>query len=114
MAGIGFGAQGSTYKTGAGNGLGPKTQIVTLTVSGGISQANLDSAIQALTMGGTYSGVANDAFTVAGISAFTAASTETVYVALQGTGTFTGDSSNALGVTSMVSALVATFNQNPA
>lgn len=102
------------YATKAGNGLGPKTTIVSLTVSGGISQANLDDAVRAITMGGTYSGVANDAYVVAGVSAFTAASTETVYLALQGTGTFAADSSNALGVTNMVSAVVTTFDQNPA
>jgi hypothetical protein len=104
----------ANYDVKAGNGLGPKTTIVSLVVSGGISQAVLNEAIRLIQLGGVFSGVTNDAFTVAGVSAFTAGSTETVYVALQGTGTFTGDGSNALGITSLVTAVVATFDQNPA
>jgi hypothetical protein len=102
------------YAVKAGNGLGPKTTIVSLTISGGISQANLNEAVRLIQLGGTHGGVANDAYTVAGVSAFTAASTETVYLALQGTGTFTADGSDALGITGLVTAVVTTFDQNPA
>ena len=106
MAGIGF---GTNYDAKAGNGLGPKTSIVALTVTatGAISQAQLDAFAQAVTI--QQDGLPT--FTIAGISAFTAGSTETVYLALQGTGTFTTDTSNAYGATGMTATLVTTFDQ---
>ena len=115
-AGIGFGGQGSTYVTKAGNGLGPKTLIVSMSKTN-ITQAELNSIVQALgNAGGDGSGTDTggpDAFVVAGISAFTAGVTDVVYLALKGTGTFT-EGSDFGGVTGVTSAIVATFDQNPA
>ena len=123
-AGIGFGgAYTGQYTTKSGNGLGPKTQIVALTktAGGALSQANLDDFVRAVTtqggnpVGSPLSGVAGlNAFTVAAISAFTAGTTETVYLALQGTGTFVTDATDVYGVTGLTGTLVATFDQNPA
>ena len=64
--------------------------------------------------GGTYSGVDNDAFTVAGVgtadgSAFESGTTDVVFIALQGTGTITADASNALGVTGSALTIEAVF-----
>jgi hypothetical protein len=107
MAGIGFGAQGSTYKTGAGNGLGPKTRIISLSKTN-ITQAELNSIVQALGQGGV-SGT-NDAVTVAGIGAFEAGVTDVAYVAVQGTGTLTA-AADYRGVTGVTMAVVTTFDQ---
>ena len=105
------------YKVTAGQGLGPKTQIVALTVTAGgaLSQANLDAFVRAVTMqGGAGATAGENAYTVAAISAFTPGTTETVYLALQGTGTFTTDTSNVYGVTGLTGTLVTTFDQTPA
>ena len=63
----------------AGNGLGPVTRICTITNSGQ-TQAELDSAIQALTTGVTVDDVFYPGATVAGVTALA----DTVHVALQG------------------------------
>ena len=63
----------------AGNGLGPVTRICTI-VNSGQTQAELDSAIQALETGVTVSNVFYPGATVAGVTALA----DTVYVALQG------------------------------
>ena len=63
----------------AGNGLGPVTRICTI-VNTGQTQAELDSAIQALTTGVTVANVFYPGATVAGVTALA----DTVYVALQG------------------------------
>ena len=107
------------YKVTAGQGLGPKTQIVALTktAGGALSQANLDDFVRAVTMqgGATNPGTAGlNAFTVAAISAFTAGTTETVHIALQGTGTFVTDATDVYGVTGLTGTLVTTFDQTPA
>jgi hypothetical protein len=95
-----------------GNGLGGKTQIVALTVTatGVMSQAQLDSFIAGVTTGLT----SLPPFVIAGISTFVAGTTETVYFALQGTDTFVTDTSDAYGATGMTATLVATFDQIPA
>ena len=98
------------YKVTAGQGLGPKTRILSFSKTN-ITQAELDSLVRALTAGGT-SGT-DDAVTVAGISAFEAGVTDVVYVAVQGTGTLTAGA-NYRGVTGVTMAVVCTFDQTPA
>ena len=103
-----------TRSAGTGNGLGPKTVIVNIAKTN-ITQAELDTMLQALATGGTYSGVTNDAFTIAGVEsdgtdgAFVAGTSDLVRIALQGTGTINEDSSNALGVTGAALTVLATF-----
>ena len=107
MAGIGFSVN---YNVKNGNGLGPRTLIVSAVKdSGDISQADLNALVQAITIGKDI-GDTNDAFTVAGVSAFDGS--DPVYLALQGTGTL-GTSSGDY-VTGFTLTVVAEFNQNPA
>jgi hypothetical protein len=112
MAGIGFGAVTiggnsiDNYKTGAFNGLGPRTRVLSFSKTN-ITQAELDSLVQALQAGGT-SGT-DDAVTVAAISAFEAGVTDVAYMAVQGTGTLTAGA-DYRGVTGVTMALVADFN----
>jgi len=73
-----------------GTGLGPKTIILTCGVGGGaISQAQLNGIVNGLTSGASIvtGDTSPDVFTVAGIGAFTAASSTSVVIAVQGTGT---------------------------
>ena len=63
----------------AGNGLGPVTRICTITNTGQ-TQAELDSAIQALQTGVTVSSVFYPGGTVAAVTALA----DTVHIALQG------------------------------
>lgn len=99
------------------NGLGPKTTIVQIAKTD-LTTAELHTIIQAITMGGD--GKTSDAtefdnaFTVAGVatadgSAFVSGTTDVVFLALQGTGTFTADSSNAYTVSGAVTSVVAVF-----
>lgn len=90
--------------------------IVSVYKSGGLTDANLTAVRNAITLAGGSAGVlpsnTGDAFTVAAIgtadgSAFTSASTETVYFRVQGTGTF--DTTDAAGSTGATVAVVATF-----
>ena len=114
MAGIGF---TYNYDVKKGNGLGPKTTIVLVERedSGAITQANLDDFAQAVTTQGGAAGTAGlDAFVIAGVSAFTAGTSTSVYLALQGTGTFATDADDAYGVTGVKATVVTTFDQNPA
>lgn len=98
------------YAVKAGNGLGPRTRIISL-ANTDMTQAELDSMIRLLTQGGTAG--TDDAVTVAGITAFEAGVTDTVYVAVQGTGTLTAGA-NYRGQTNTTMAIVADFDQNPA
>lgn len=85
MAGIGF---GTNYDVKTGNGLGPRTLIVSVTGAGGdVSQAELNGTVQAITtQSAPGAGVAAaDAFTVAGVSGTIASGA--MYLVLQGTGT---------------------------
>ena len=80
----------SNAKTVAGNGLGGKTHIVSVGVGcGAISQAQLDGIIQGITSGASLvnANAKTDAFTVAAVGSFTPASSTSVKLALQGTGT---------------------------
>jgi hypothetical protein len=98
------------YAVKAGNGLGPRTRIISL-ANTDMTQAELNEMIQLLTAGGTK-GV-DDAVTVAGITAFEAGVTDTVYVAVQGTGVLTPGATYR-GQANTTMALVADFDQNPA
>jgi hypothetical protein len=105
----------ANYKTSAGNGLGGKTYVLTMGVGGGaISQAQLDGFVRGITAGEDLDTPApqRDAFTIAGIGAFTAGTSTSVVIAVQGTGTpstTTGDYFAACTV-----AITATFDQTPA
>jgi hypothetical protein len=73
------------------SGIGSKTYIVTVGVGGGaISQAQLDGILAGLSAGSSLvtGALKTDAFTVVGIAnTFTAASSTSAVVAIQGTGT---------------------------
>ena len=97
----------------AGNGLGPQTRIINLAKTN-MTQAELDLAIQFMSAGGTKD--VDDAHSVAGISVlteagvFTGGTTDTVQVAIQGTGAFTADANYGVAAdTGVASALVANF-----
>lgn len=81
---------GSNHKVKNGNGLGGKTHVLTVAVGGGaISQAQLDGFVVGITRGASLvtADQTPDAFTVAGVGAFTAGSSTSVVIAVQGTGT---------------------------
>lgn len=114
MAGIGFNVN---YDVKAGNGLGPKTTIVVVERedAAALTQDNLDAFVQAVTTQGGAAGTAGlNAFSVAGVSAFVAGTSTSVYLALQGTGTFVTDTDDAYGVVGLKATVVAVFNQIPA
>lgn len=79
------------------NGLGAKTHIISFGVGGGaISQAQMDGFVRGITLGALLvtGGNSADAFSIAAVGVFTAASTTSVKLAVQGTGTpsvVTGD-----------------------
>jgi hypothetical protein len=108
-----FGANFNVAKS--GNGLGGKTYILTVGVGGGaISQAQLNGIVNGITSGASLQTAATkvDAFTVSSIGDFTAASSTSVVISVQGTGTpsvVTGDYFAAATV-----AITATFDQTPA
>lgn len=98
-----------------GNGLGPRTVVVQIAKTN-ITQDEMDTMLEALASGGTYSGVTNDAFTIAGVmgdqtgNTFVAGTSDVVNIALQGTGTINADATDALGVTGAVMTIVADFS----
>jgi hypothetical protein len=82
MAGIGF---GTNYDVKAGNGLGPRTRIVSVNKgTGDHTQAELDALVAAMTSGTTLANTA-DAVTIAGVAG--TVGTDPLYLAVQGTGT---------------------------
>jgi hypothetical protein len=93
-----------------GNGLGPRTRIISLSKSGIATTAiaDLNAVVAALSAGGVAG--TNDAVTIAGVAWATA---DVVYVAVQGTGVLTA-AADYRGVTGVTMALVADFDQNPA
>ena len=111
-----FGPDNLTGTNKIGNGLGPRTVIVKIAKTN-IPQAELDTMALALATGGTYSGVTNDAFTIAGMRSdqtggvFTSGTSDAVFFALQGTGVVNADSSNALGVTGAALTIETEFDQ---
>lgn len=104
------GVASPNYNSAAGNGLGPRTRIISLSKTN-ITQAELNSLVRLIGAGGTAG--TDDAVTIAGISAFEAGVTDVVYMAIQGTGTLTAGA-DYRGVTGVTMAVVTTFDQNPA
>jgi hypothetical protein len=96
-------------KAKTGQGIAGTTYVLTVGVGGGaISQAQLDGFVAGISHGDTSSGTtASDAFTVVGIGSFTAASSTSVIVAVQGTGT--PSTTTADYFTAATVAITATF-----
>lgn len=93
-----------------GTGIGGRTLIVKIAKTN-ITNDELTTIINAVTSTGS-----DDAFTVAGVgtangSAFVSGTTDVVYLALQGTGTYTADGSDAHGVTGAATTIEAIFTQ---
>ena len=102
-----YGVTNVNKKAKAGNGLGPRTRIISLSKTN-ITQAELDALVVAIGQGGTAG--TDDAATIAAISAFEAGVTDVVYMAIQGTGALTAGA-DYRGVTGVTMAVVADFNQ---
>ena len=91
-----------------------RTLIVSVTKSGGITDANLNSIVnQYMTLAHGVNGSGDSAFTVAGVgtadgSAFVAGATETVFLKLQGTGDITVADAD-LSIAGYAVAVVAVF-----
>jgi hypothetical protein len=102
----------------AGNdtqGLAGRTLIVNIAKTD-ITSAELSTIVTYIQAGKRISGddTTSDAFVVAGITtptgaAFVSGTTDNVVLALQGTGTFTPDASNAYGVTGAATTILADF-----
>ena len=102
----------------AGNdtqGLAGRTLIVNIAKTD-ITAAELSTIVTYIQAGKRTSGddTTSDAFVVAGITtptgaAFVSGTTDNVVLALQGTGTFTTDASNAYGVTGAATTILADF-----
>jgi hypothetical protein len=101
---------GANYNAKTGQGIAGTTYVLTVGVGGGaISQAQLNGFVRGITQGASLEteDLTPDAFTVVGIGSFTAASSTSVVIAVQGTGTpstTTGDYFAAATV-----AITATF-----
>jgi hypothetical protein len=100
----------ANYNARTGQGIAGTTHVLTVGVGGGaISQAQLNGFVRGITQGASLvtGDLSPDAFTVVGIGSFTAASSTSVVIAVQGTGTpstTTGDYFAAATV-----AITATF-----
>lgn len=97
------------------NGLGPRTLIVKLAGSN-LTDANLNSVIGYLTTAHGNGGSGDSAFVVAGLgtadgSAFESGVTDTVYLALQGTGAFTAATAD-MEIGGLTITTEAVFDQN--
>jgi hypothetical protein len=96
------------------NGLGPRTLVIKVTKSA-LTTAELHTIITSITQGiGSGQSITNDAFSVAGVAtatgaAFSSGVTGVVFIAIQGTGTYTADDSNAHGVTGAVTTIESVF-----
>jgi hypothetical protein len=101
---------GANYNSKTGQGIAGTTHVLTVGVGGGaISQAQLNGFVRGITQGASLvtADLTPDAFTIVGIGSFTAASSTSVVIAVQGTGTpstTTGDYFAAATV-----AITATF-----
>ncbi len=110
----------ANYKAKKGNGLGPRTRIISLSKTN-MTQTELDDVIRALQAGGTAG--TDDAVSVAALvsdqtvsgetGVFVSGTSDVVYVAVQGTGTLTA-AADYRGVTGVTMAVVADFDQSPA
>ena len=97
------------------NGLGPRTLIVKLAGSN-LTDDNLNAVINYLTTAHGSAGTGDSAFVVAGTgtadgSAFESGVTDTVYLALQGTGAFTAATAD-MGIADLTITVEAVFDQN--
>jgi len=96
------------------NGLGGRTLIVKIAKTD-ITSTELGTILTAMAQG--VGGAGNDdAFTIAGVttatgSAFVSGTTDVVFVALQGTGQYTADASDAHGVTGAATTIESVFVQ---
>jgi hypothetical protein len=100
-----------------GNGLGPRTRIISLSKTN-MTQAELNDVAQALQAGGVAG--TNDAVTIAGVvsdqtvdgvtGVFVGGTSDVVYLAVQGTGVLTA-AADYRGVTGVTMAIVADFDQ---
>jgi len=107
------------------NGLGPRTLIVKVAKTN-ITNDELNTIINAITSSQGVNGSGDSAFVVAGLSSdqsvttngitkalqFVSGTSDVVFLALQGTGVYTPDASDAHGVTGAVTTIEATFDQN--
>jgi hypothetical protein len=94
-------------------GMNGRTQIVSISKTN-MTDTEVNTIIAYMTTSHGSGGSGDSAFTVAGVatadgSAFVSGTTDVVYVALQGTGDYTVDSSDAHGVTGAATALVCVF-----
>ncbi len=83
-------ALGANYNAKTGQGLSGRLHVLTVGVGGGaISQAQLNGFVRGITQGASLqtADTSPDAFTVVGIGAFTAASSTSVVILVNGTGT---------------------------
>ena len=90
-----------------------RTLIVSVSKTN-MTDAELQTIINYMTLSHGVDGDGDSAFTVAGVgtadgSAFVSGATDVVYLRLQGTGDYTVDSSDAHSVTGAATALVAVF-----
>lgn len=105
------------------NGLGPRTLVVSLSKTN-ITEAEVNAAINKITLSQGSNGSGDSAFVVAGLSSdqsvtvdgiaktlqFVSGTSDVVYLAIQGTGDLTVGAN--FGATGVTAALVATFDQN--
>lgn len=107
-----YGVTNVNKKVTKGTGLGGKTMVVAVGVGGGaISQAQLDGIIEGITYGASLvtADTTPDAFTVAAVGPFTAASSTSVYLVLQGTGTPSTTTGDYFAAATL--AITVTFDQ---
>jgi hypothetical protein len=96
------------------NGLGPRTLVIKVAKTD-LTTAELHTIITSITQGiGSGQSITNDAFSVAGVAtaagtAFVSGTTDVVFLALQGTGTYTADASDAHGVTGAATTIESVF-----
>jgi hypothetical protein len=97
------------------NGLGPRTIILKLAGTN-LTNADLNSVIGYVTTSHGTNGSGDSAFVVAGTgtadgSAFVAGTTDTVYLAIQGTGDITVATAD-MGISGLTVSVEAVFDQN--
>jgi hypothetical protein len=98
------------------NGLGPRTIIVKIAKTD-LTDTELNTIVNYMTTSHGSNGTGDSAFVVAGFgtatgAAFVSGTTDAVFLALQGTGDYTVDDSNAHGVSGAVTTIEAVFDQN--
>ena len=105
---------GANYlKNGISTSDAGRTLIISISKTD-MTDAELNTIINYMTLSHGANGEGDSAFTVAGVGTadgapFVSGSTGVVYLRLQGTGEYTVDSSNAHGVTGAATALVCVF-----